>query len=1334
MGEKKMNKNHRVIWSQVRNCFVVAGENAKAKGKPSSTSKAIAAAVVAIFSLPGMAGAAPPSGQTPVTTALTAQQYYADVDITISNTGSITVVNDEAVYVNAADYTHAFVNNGSLLGNQQSETALVYFNGNVSGSITNNSSAISNSTRDGGTSLFGFQINGSLSGSLTNSSTGTIKVTGSGVDSAYYYGIYINDDIASTGKLTNAGNIIIDHRGNHTTGYGYGVYVGGDMAGNLTNSGQINVNVHADDSAYAYGIYLSNELSGTLNNSGTISVSAQAATEYASAYGVYVGGSLSGHLINSGTISATARVFSDSPAYAYGVYINNDLSGSLANSGTISATAINTASYSDYAYGVYVGGNLSGTLDNSGTISATANARTSYASAFGVYIDNYLSGSLINSGTISATATVYNDSPAYAYGVYVNNDLSGSLTNSGTISASAINVYSYSDYAYGVYVGGNLSGTLTNSGTISATAQASTSYAYAFGVYINNDLSGSLVNSGTISANARVYSDSSAYAYGVYVGGDLSGTLTNTGTISATAINSYDYSPYAYGVYVGGNLSGSLTNSGTISARAEGIDSYAYAFGVYVDGDLSGVLNNSGTISAAANVYSDSRAYAYGVYVRGDLSGSLTNSGTISANATVTYNSSAYAYGVYVSGDLSGSLTNHGTISATSITTGTDTYAKAFGVYLSGGLSGTLSNSGSISASANGVTSLSAAFAYGVYLSGTMGGTLSNSGSINATANNDYSRAYAYGVYANSPLNGTLENLGTISAIANGGSSRGGAYGIYARTLNGTLENSGTIRATGLGEVLDSNVYSIYADGGEGTINNQAGGLLDGQIYAGSNMYGAINVINDGTINTRLNDSFVGGTYTQGATGVLTIGVADGGEGNTYGSLTAGGAVTLAAGTTIRVNAAPSNTLVATDVLTNVISGSSLSMSTVRVADNLMALNFVASDGGEGGVNLTANATATGMSSVAAAVQAAGQGGLSGAAGALDGLLASIDSQPKELQDLLYSLGSSASSQEAANIVSQVQPLMSGGMSQATFGAMHGSNLVVQNQMGPNLGGASGDLVLGDKRVWVKPFGSWADQSDRKGTTGYDAKTYGVVVGADAMISDTNRIGAAFAYSRSNVDGNSSVAVQNADIDSYQGIFYGSHAVDARTEVNFQLDAGFHNNEGRRHVGTSVAKSDYDSVSAHAGVGLVRTMKVNDKTTFMPSVRADYSWIEADSYSENGAGALNLNVGKASADELILAVDGKLLHSLSDQTKVTANIGLGYDVINDQTSITAAFAGAPTASFVTKGIDASPWLVRGGLGLVYQAGPQTQITARYDVEGREDFSNQTASIKARWAF
>lgn len=891
----------------------------------------------------------------------------------------------------------------------------------------------------------------------------------------------------------------------------------------------------------------------------------------------------------------------------------------------------------------------------------------------------------------------------------------------------------YDSEAYGIYVGGDADGKILNSNTITVSSTA-LSDASAYGVYVGGNLNGTLTNSGTITAQAKALTSESAMAYGLSVG-SVAGSIinTSTGTIIATAdanVNDSGNSAYAYGINASSVVNGgSIINAGTIKATANGggLTSYGYAsaYGIKVSGTLDGIINNSGTITATVNATPVDSVYgsAYGIAVNSiGATGSIVNSGTITATEKGYGTYSQYAYGIYVNGDSAGSISNSGSINANVVA---ESSAEAYGIYIGGSSTGTINNSGTIAAAATAKTNSSAS-AYGLYVSGNLA-NLTNSGTISATATGGLnSYASAYGVYAGT-LTGTLVNSGNITATALGGSTGEDnyAYGVYVNNLNGgTIANSGTIGAFAkAGALGEDNAYSIYASG-FGTINNLAGGVLDGQVYAS----GGISLNNDGLLNTRFGQSQIGEDYTQGATGVFKLSALDEA---TYGSLTAGGAITLAEGTAIRVAVDPAHTLVAGNVLQNVISGSSLTMGAVNVQDNNLSLNFTAVNDLANGVDLTA--AATGLTTVAATVAGAGLGSAVGAGGVLDALLVNPDAQSPQVANFLYALGSSSSAQEVTNKVAELLPLMSGSVNHATLDTLRMLNLAVNQRLDAKAGLASGDLAFNDKHFWLKPFGSWANQDKRNGTAGYDANTYGLAFGADGQISDANTVGLAIAYARTDMD--SDMTKQKADIDSYQAAFYGSYKFSDVTSLNYQADFAYHDNSGRRYVtGIGSAKSDYDSWSGHVGVALAHTIAIDEATTFTPSVRADYSRIRAESYREKGAGAFSLNVGSETAEELILGADGKLARSITDKATAFANLGVGYDVINDRTSLTSSFAGIPGATFTTRGIDPSPWLVRGGLGIVGQATDTLELSLRYDFEVRNDFDNQTASVKARWAF
>lgn len=611
----------------------------------------------------------------------------------------------------------------------------------------------------------------------------------------------------------------------------------------------------------------------------------------------------------------------------------------------------------------------------------------------------------------------------------------------------------------------------------------------------------------------------------------------------------------------------------------------------------------------------------------------------------------------------------------------------------------------------------------------------------------------------------SIDNSGTLRDTFNGalGGASNGAFSINGGTVT-TLTNSGTLSR-------GANTLAVNVTGG-GTLTNLviAGNdtaVFDGQVFATGT---ATRIASDATYTLKAADDFrvasftnqgtaklaagttftlanvtgntfanqgvfevVGagtanltGGYSQTAAGTFRISVTND---TTFGKLAASGTVTLPSNARIDVNVADPSFIFTASTLSSVISAGTLLTSdgTFAVTDNSLMFNYGAVKNGNA-VDLTIAAAAS-----AVLTSVTNQGNTPGVpvAKVLDEVIASAPTGP-----LATPFVGLTTEQQVSNAVSQVLPLLTGGSQVAASAAFTGINRVVQARIESNRGLSSGDQFYGDKKFWMKPFGSWADQNDRKGVSGFSARTGGLAFGADAIVSDTTRLGLSFAYAKAGVDGNSSVAPNNAKVDVYHLLGYGSYALDADTDINFLAGIGQNKNHGRRSIlfaGTT-AKADYTSLAATFGAGIGRIYKLNDQTSFTPSVRADYRWIKDQGYTETGAGALNLGVNGRTTDELILAVDGKITHELKPGTTLTANLGLGYDVLNEQSSITAAFAGAPGAAFVTRGLDPSPWMIRGGLGIVSTTQSGMEVTARYDLEHRSDFLNQTASVKLRWAF
>jgi hypothetical protein len=312
-------------------------------------------------------------------------------------------------------------------------------------------------------------------------------------------------------------------------------------------------------------------------------------------------------------------------------------------------------------------------------------------------------------------------------------------------------------------------------------------------------------------------------------------------------------------------------------------------------------------------------------------------------------------------------------------------------------------------------------------------------------------------------------------------------------------------------------------------------------------------------------------------------------------------------------------------------------------------------------------------------------------------------------------------------------PLLSGSLLTISSQTLLAVNQIVQSRQDQKNGLNSGDKIYTNRHVWIKPFSSWADQNDRNAVLGYEADTLGVVAGVDGDISEKTSLGLAFAFAKTDVDSNSTTG-QTAAIDNYQLIGYGSHALTSNMELNVQLGVGRNNNEGARTTQpSSVAHSDYNSTTAQLGLGLQRRYQVND-TQLIPAVRADYTWVRNQAFTETGAGADNLHVEGVTSKQLTLGLEGKLDHPVSDNTAIIANLGIGRDLLSASNIVSVAYVSTPGTVYSVSGLEAGRTVGTAGLGLVHTLNNGSEITAGYDLQVRDKFTYQTASVKVRWAF
>jgi autotransporter-associated beta strand protein len=603
--------------------------------------------------------------------------------------------------------------------------------------------------------------------------------------------------------------------------------------------------------------------------------------------------------------------------------------------------------------------------------------------------------------------------------------------------------------------------------------------------------------------------------------------------------------------------------------------------------------------------------------------------------------------------------------------------------------------------------------------------------------------------------NGTV-NLNSNGILETGDvqkDSPQGVLGIDGGILRAIFSESDFLRSFSAGDItignggafIDTQGFSIGIGTagiftGSGGLTKQGSGTLS---IVGGNTWGGNTTVSAGTLTL--------GSYTQSSGQTLGIGAA---STSNYGKLNVTGTATFNAGANLAINVAGVNTLANGQTLSGVITAGTLTATTFNVTDNSALFNFQAVLNGNT-VDLNIQQASTTHSGVRDAVLAGGVSSASDAARVLDNL---INAAPGgDMGTVITALGQLSTQRDVGRAAAQTLPLLTSGVAQSTLGMLGSFNSVVQNRLS-NIGGSNGGIVgsaggsgstlsgiatgehAADRHVWAKAFGSRADQDDRNGASGFSANSWGTAIGADSEISPGTLLGVTYAYANSSVDGNTDLsgAAQHANIDSNVLGIYGSTALPNALQLDFQADIGRSHTDGTRNINfgglSRTATSGYATYSAHVGTGLSKDIALTERTTFTPDVRADYTQLRARGYSESGADALNLNVDANTTRAFVLSAGGRSRQALTEHSWLSANLGAGYDTINDRGDVVSVYAGAPGQSFTTTGLDHSPWLINAGIGYTYQANSGMQVVVRYDVDGRSGYLNQTASAKASWLF
>ncbi len=573
-------------------------------------------------------------------------------------------------------------------------------------------------------------------------------------------------------------------------------------------------------------------------------------------------------------------------------------------------------------------------------------------------------------------------------------------------------------------------------------------------------------------------------------------------------------------------------------------------------------------------------------------------------------------------------------------------------------------------------------------------------------------------------------------------------YGLTG-TVTSSANNIGTLTYLGsaisggtVGSISGNKIKALNIDGGTFTLGHNVGATTTtvnnaAAIVLASDVTMAGDLTLAGTSSLSLGSKALTltgtGIYTQGAgTGLsLTIDSA-----STFGHIAAAGnaAVSASSGLTVNVGG-----YVADGTTFKVVDGGGGAGVGVpgSLSDNSNVLNFTASSS-SGDLILTASRVNTYDTLVSSGSSAAP------AAQALESLGSSASGDMLTVLNTLDTLGSSS---EVDSALKDIAPESSGAVAGTSFySATQALNTITNHVSGAfttafrlmkETGISAGDVPSFFSGTWLKGFGGHYSQKPRSGQDGYVCEVSGIAAGIERMVQDALTLGASIGYAFNNIN-NRGGAVSGTDVDSYQGSLYAFH-----TGESFYITSGvslaLNSYQGRRMIdfGSILRQADAEYSGQQYSVfidgGYVIPAGGFEVT---PLASLLYQHLRLGSYTETGAGSLNLSVKPQRYDVLQSGLGVRVAYPWK-RGSVTFTPEVHYkwlhDFIADKVSMTSSFTGGG-ASFSTNGATPDRNSHAFGAGVVCALGDRVTIEPVYTFECKEKFKGHSGSVVFKFEF
>ncbi len=714
---------------------------------------------------------------------------------------------------------------------------------------------------------------------------------------------------------------------------------------------------------------------------------------------------------------------------------------------------------------------------------------------------------------------------------------------------------------------------------------------------------------------------------------------------------------------------------------------------------------------------------------------------TISNTATITLGANISATTITVGGDTGGHIIANGkNISATSIVLASAAVLDIdFAAVVTGAINGKNTGTGEVNFSGTGDKIFAASIGASRKISQI---TIANT--LNLSISNDFA---ASTITVNGNLTHNGGNLGdatSIIAIADGSkiSHLGGA-------IRGVVEGA----SDGVGTLEVGADYTTTASVGASgnslrNLNILSGATLNlnGDVYAnnvavsGTLAFGSDSRVVNGNVSVNSSATIDAGSASNRINGTLdiannaTLGVTIAGP-TTAGSIVSTGIATIGNNLTLAVTIDSSlDSVINSGTKYTILSGAAGS-SIAPVSTSNINVNNLGSNR-YGHLSFSSNIVG---SDLILTITKTSNSSFGPNARAVYNTLNNIgDSAQGELRALQNFVNSTSSDAKAAAALDAATPQVDNSINRSAFDTSNAAISAVESRMGfgNEIGVSAGDDSQGND-LWIKVLNTSARQSNLKtGGFGYNSSAYGFAIGGDNLSKEDTMKGFSLNYISSQITSASKTKLNNVNsyqLNLYRGANYGDYFLDGIVGLAVNK---YDSSRSIAEVGVS-AKAKYTGKTYVAKLNGGRTFTLENGLKLIPNASLTLARNQINSYSESGAGTLNLSVKNSPTNffEARIGINTSYDFILDDFTRVSPQfkISYGHDFVGAKQSTTSNFVNQ-AQSFSSQGSKVYTNSIIIGTGLNIYRNEQTEVDVEYTIERKANYHASTGSFKIKYNF